>query len=180
MLRLFWIFAKIGAFTLGGGFAMVPLMEREIVANHHWLTKEEFMDILILSQTSPGIFAVNMASHIGYKIYGKRGGLVGAAGVALPAILCILLIAMCFRQFKDIVYVEKFFMGLRPAVVALIVSPVFSMAKSAKLTLNTLWIPIVAAVLISFLGVSPVYIILAAGVGGFLYGRFMGGKEGRK
>jgi len=169
--EMFLTFAKIGTFTLGGGFAMVPLMESEIVDKKHWLSKEEFLDVIIVSQSSPGVFAVNMASHVGYKISGKLGGVIGALGVVVPSVVIILLIAMFFQQFKTIKWVEKIFMGIRPAVVALIAAPVFTMAKSAKLNKYNFWIPIVAALLIKCFGVSPIYIIIVAAIAGFVYGR---------
>ena len=171
LLDLFITFCKVGAFTLGGGYAMVPIMEKEVVDKHGWLGKEEFIDILAVAQATPGLFAMNMASHIGYKLRGVWGGIVGAMGVALPSIVAILLIAMFFQAFKGNVYVEKIFRGVRPAVVALIAAPVFTMARTARINRHNVWIPIVACVLIYLLGVSPVWIILAAGVGGFVYGK---------
>ena len=171
LLDLFITFCKVGAFTLGGGYAMVPIMEKEVVDKHGWLGKEEFIDLLAVAQATPGLFAMNMASHIGYKLRGVWGGIVGAMGVALPSIVAILLIAMFFQAFKGNVYVEKIFRGVRPAVVALIAAPVFTMARTARINRHNVWIPIVACVLIYLLGVSPVWIILAAGVGGFVYGK---------
>lgn len=169
--ELFSVFARIGAFTLGGGYAMVPVMEREIVTKKKWLTHEEFMDILVVAQSTPGLFAIDMASHIGYKYKGITGGIVAALGVAGPSIIAILLIAMFFQAFKDNMYVEKFFMGVRPCVVALILAPCFGMAKSAKLSIYNCWIPIVCALLICAFGVSPTWCILGAGLGGYLYGK---------
>lgn len=169
--QLFTTFAKIGSFTLGGGYAMVPVMQKEIVEKKGWLASDEFMDILAVSQATPGLFAMNMASHIGYKLKGALGGIVGALAVALPSIIAILLIAMFFQAFKDNIYVEKIFMGIRPAVVALIAAPCFSMARTAKINRYNIWIPIVAALLICAFGVSPIWVILAAGIGGFIYGR---------
>ncbi len=170
--EMFFTFSKIGSFTLGGGYAMVPLMEKEIVDQKQWLNKEEFIDILAVSQAMPGLFAMNMASHIGHKLRGTWGGIVSALAVALPSIIAILLIAMFFNAFKDNIYIEKIFKGIRPAVVALIAAPCFSMARSAKLNKHNIWIPIVTAIFIWLLGVSPVYIILMAGIGGFIYGKF--------
>ena len=169
--QLFTTFAKIGSLTLGGGYAMVPVMQKEIVDKKGWLASDEFMDILAVSQATPGLFAMNMASHIGYKLKGTLGGIVGALAVALPSIIAILLIAMFFQAFKDNIYVEKIFMGIRPAVVALIAAPCFSMARTAKINRYNIWIPVVAALLICAFGVSPIWVILAAGIGGFIYGR---------
>jgi chromate transporter len=168
---IFLTFAKIGSFTLGGGYAMVQIMEKEVVDNKKWLSREEFLDTLVVAQSTPGLFAIDMASHIGLKLKGVTGGIVGALATALPSIIAILLIAMFFQTFKDNIYVEKVFMGVRPCVVALILAPCFSMAKKAKLTKFNWWIPIVTAVLIAAFGVSPIWCILAAGVGGFIWGK---------
>lgn len=174
--EMFVSFSKIGGFTLGGGYAMVPLMEKEVVDNKQWLDKEEFMDILVVAQSTPGLFAIDMASHIGYKLCGIKGGIVGALSVAAPSIVAILLIAMFFHAFNDNIYIEKIFRGIRPAVVALIAAPCFSMARTAKINRRNIWIPVVSALLISAFGVSPIYIILAAGLGGYIYGRLKSGK----
>ena len=169
--QIFLTFAKIGSFTLGGGYAMVQIMEKEVVDKKHWLDKEEFMDTLVVAQSTPGLFAIDMASHIGLKLKGVTGGIVGALATALPSIVAILLIAIFFQTFKDNVYVEKIFMGVRPCVVALILTPCFSMAKKAKLNKFNWWIPVVTAVLIAAWGVSPIWCILAAGIGGYVWGR---------
>ena len=168
---LFLTFAKIGSFTLGGGYAMVQTMEKEVVDKKHWLNHEEFMDTLVVAQSTPGLFAIDMASHIGYKLKGVKGGIVGALATAVPSIVAILLIAMFFQTFKDNIYVERIFMGVRPCVVALILVPCFTMAKKANINRYNWWIPIVSAVLIVAFGVSPIWCILAAGVGGFIYGK---------
>ena len=129
------------------------------------------MDILVVAQSTPGLFAIDMASHIGYKYKGTLGGIVSALAVAFPSIVCILLIAMFFQTFKDNIYVEKIFLGIRPAVVALIASPCFSMARAAHLTISNIWIPIVSCLLITCFGISPVWIVLAALIAGFLWGK---------
>lgn len=171
MYKLFWTFSKIGLFTLGGGYAMVPLLESELVDKGKYLTKDEFVDIMAVSQASPGVFAINMASHIGNKLHGAKGGVVCSLGTAMPSIVIIVLIAMFFQAFKGNIYIEKIFRGIRPAVVALIAAPCFSLARSAKLTVQTLWIPVVCCILITLFGVSPVWIILIAALFGFFYGK---------
>ena len=171
MWSLYVTFCKVGLFTIGGGYAMVPLMEKEVVDRHNWLSQQEFMDVLVVSQALPGLFAMNMASHIGHKLRGVKGGIIGSLGILTPSVVIILLIAMFFQAFKENIYVEKIFRGVRPAVVALICAPVFTMARTAKLTLRTLWIPVLACLLIAAYGVSPVWLILLAGAGGYLYGR---------
>lgn len=173
LLNFFLTCNKIGAFTLGGGYAMIPIMEREFVDKSQWMEKQEFMDIMVVAQTTPGIFAIDMASHIGYKLKGVWGGIVGAVGIALPSIITLLIIAMFFQQFKDNYWVGKFFMGVRPAVVAMIAAPCFKMAKTANINRYNIWIPVVCCGLIALLGVSPIYIIIAAGVLGWLYGKYI-------
>ena len=168
--QLFVSFWKIGAFTIGGGYVMIPLMEREIVESRGWLSREEFMDYLSLSQAMPGVFAVNMATCVGRRLGGWRGVVAAVTGNILMPIVLILLLAVFFRFFRDNVVVERIFMGLRPAVVALIAAPVFRLAKSAGVGWSNCWIPVVSALLIWLLGVSPVWVILAALVGGVVYG----------
>lgn len=169
--KLFVSFWKIGAFTIGGGYVMIPLMEQEIVDRRKWLTREEFLDYLSLSQAMPGIFAVNMATCIGRRLGGIRGIIAAVAGNILMPIAIILVIAISFRYVRDNVFVERIFMGLRPAVVALIAAPVFRMAKTAKVSWRNCWIPVLAALLIWLCGVSPVWVILVAIAGGAVYGK---------
>ncbi len=177
LLKFFITCNKIGAFTLGGGYAMIPIMEREFIDKNHWMNRQEFMDIMVVAQTTPGIFSIDMASHIGYKLKGVWGGIVGAMGIALPSIVAITLIAVFFQNFKDNIYVNKFFCGVRPAVVALIAAPCFKMAKTADITWSSSWIPVVSCLLIWLLGISPIWIILAAGIDGFLWGEYQKRKE---
>ena len=157
-LEAFGIFFKIGAFTIGGGYAMVPLIENEIVTKRNWISKDDFIDLLAIAQSAPGILAVNISIFIGYKLRGIRGSLVTALGTVLPSFVIILAIAMFFHNFKDNPIVERIFKGIRPAVVALIAAPTFSMAKSAKVNRYTLWIPVVSALLIWLLGLSLIHI----------------------
>ncbi|MDO4187288.1 MAG: chromate transporter [Bacteroidales bacterium] len=173
--ELFKIFFRIGAFTIGGGYAMVPLIEDEIVTKRGWIKPEDFLDLLAIAQSSPGILAVNIAIFVGYRLKGVKGSLVTSLGAVLPSFLMILAIALFFQQFKNNEYVEKVFKGIRPAVVALIAAPTFKLGKSAKINRYTIWIPVVSALLIWLLGFSPIWIIIAAGLGGFIYGKTMNG-----
>lgn len=170
-LKTFGIFFKIGAFTIGGGYAMVPLIENEIVDKRKWISKDDFIDLLAISQSAPGILAVNISIFIGYKLKGLKGCIVTALGTVLPSFLMILAIALFFHSFQDNPIVERIFKGIRPAVVALIAAPTFSMAKSAKINRFNIWIPIVSTLFIWLLGVSPIYIIIFAGVGGYIWGK---------
>ena len=167
----FGIFFKIGAFTIGGGYAMVPLIENEIVTKRKWITQDDFINLLAISQSAPGILAVNISIFIGYKLKGIPGSIITALGTILPSFIIILAIALFFHNFQDNVIVERIFKGIRPAVVALIAAPTFSMAKSARISRYNIWIPIVCCLLIAAFGISPIYIIIAAGVLGWLYGK---------
>lgn len=170
-LESFGLFCKIGVFTIGGGYAMVPLIQDEIVDKRKWIDKDDFIDLLAVSQSVPGIFAVNISIFIGYKLRGVKGSIVTALGTILPAFFIILLIAMFFQSFQDDPIVQRVLKGIRPAVVALIAAPTFTMAKSAKINKYTIIIPVISTLLIWLLDVSPIYIIILAGVGGYIYGR---------
>lgn len=168
MDEAFITFFKMGLFTIGGGYAMIPLMEKEIVDKRHWVEHEEFLDIMAVAQSAPGVFAVNISIFIGYKMAGIKGSVACALGNVLPSILIILLIALGFRHFRDNALVENVFKGIRPAVVALILVPTFNMARTAKINRYTFWIPMVAALAIWLLGVSPLYVIMAGIMGGIV------------
>lgn len=165
---LFLTFVKIGTFTIGGGYAMLPLIQREVV-DRGWLSKDDFIDIFAVTQSLPGIFAVNISIFVGYKLKKVPGAIFCALGTILPSFFIILAIALFFTQVKDNVWVEKAFKGLRPAVVALIVVPCITTARSIKLSYAQLIIPIGTALLIWQGGISPAWIILAAIAGGLLY-----------
>ena len=171
LYKLFTTFFRIGLFTFGGGYAMVPLIERDVVEKNGWVGKDNFIDLLAVAQSAPGVFAVNMAVFIGYRLRGKQGALAASLGCVLPSVAIILLIALFFRSFRHIEVVNNIFMGIRPVVVALIAVPVFNVARSAKLSWMTAWIPVLSALLIVQFGVSPIYVIIVAGIAGFIYGR---------
>ena len=176
-MNIYWdsfkTFFKIGIFTLGGGYAMIPLIEEEVVNKHRWVEKEEMLDLIAIAQSCPGVFAINIAIFIGYKLRKTRGAIATAFGTALPSFLIILAIAMFFSQFKENKFVAAMFRGIRPAVVALIAVPTFRLGQRAQLNRYTIWIPVVCALLIWALGVSPIYIIRAAGLAGYLYGTYI-------
>ena len=171
--ELFSSFFKIGAFTLGGGYAMIPMIEAEVVDKHQWIEKEEFIDLIAIAQSCPGVFAINTSIFIGYKLKKMRGALCASLGTALPSFLIILLIAIFFHRFMEVSWIAAMFRGIRPAVVALIAVPTFNMAKSAGISLVNCWIPIASAVLIWLVGVNPIFILIAAGIGGYLYGHYI-------
>ena len=154
---------------------MIPLIEKYVVERNRWLSKEEFVDLLAVAQSAPGVFAVNMSIFIGYKLRKLRGAVAASLGCVAPSVIIILLIAMFFNGFRENEIVNNIFKGLRPAVVALIAAPVFSLAKSARIGWTNVWIPVLSALLIVAMGLSPVYIIMLAVVGGIVWGRVKGG-----
>ena len=156
---LFSVFAKMGAFTIGGGYAMLPLIEQEMT-KRGWISQEDIQDIIVLAQSAPGILAVNMAIYTGHKIRGVKGSVVSAVGAVLPSLVIILLIAMFFTEFKDNDIVRRIFQGVRPAAVALILVPAVRMAKAGCKSWWT-WAVAAASLLgVAFLKVSPIWIIL--------------------
>ena len=172
--QLFASFLKIGAFTFGGGWAMISIIEREIVDKYHWIERDDFLDLLAVAQSLPGILAVNIATAVGDKLRGTRGSIIASAGTILPPFLIILAIAIFLTpdMIKNNRVISSIFMGMRPAVVALIIAPVLTSAKAAKIGLKTVWIPLVVALMISLdLGFisNPILYILFGGFGGFLF-----------
>ena len=139
LLQIFLVFAKIGAFTIGGGYAMIPLIQNEIV-RRGWLTEEDFPDIVALSQTAPGLLAVNISIFVGYKLRGTKGSIVATLGSILPSFLIILIIAIVAVGYQDNPTVIRIFKGIRPVVVALIAVPMVNMAKKSVKTLSLIHI----------------------------------------
>ena len=166
LIHLFYIIARIGLFTLGGGYAMLPLMEKELVGPY--LSAEDFLDVTAVAQSAPGIMAVNVAILTGYRLKRTPGAICAASGAALPSFIIILLIALFFQKFAQNPVVQRIFMGVRPAVVALIMVPVFHLSKSAGVTLKTVGVCAATALAVWLLQVSPVYVVVVAVVCGLL------------
>lgn len=174
---LFASFFKIGAFTFGGGWAMISIIEREIVDAHGWLPREQFLDQLAVAQSLPGILAVNIATAVGDRLRGMRGSAVAALGTILPSFLIILCIAIFLTPevIKSNRVISAVFMGIRPAVVALIIAPVITSARAASLNRITIWIPIVVAGMITLdLGLisNPILYVLLGALGGLAHFRW--------
>ncbi|MBQ8033780.1 MAG: chromate transporter [Bacteroidales bacterium] len=162
-LQIFTTFAKIGAFTIGGGYAMIPLIQEEVVNKKRWIEEEDFMDVLAISQSAPGLLSVNISIFLGYRLRGTKGSVVATLGSVLPSFLIILMIAMFFAGYQDNPTVMKIFKGIRPVVVALIAVPMINMAKKAKLNIYTAALAVATALLVTFFKISPIYILLVAG-----------------
>lgn len=174
MLRsLFICFFKIGLFTFGGGWAMISIIEREIVDKHRWISRTDFLDLLAVAQSLPGILAVNIAVAVGDNLRGRRGSICAALGTILPSFMIILCIAIFLTP--DLInnnhVLSAIFKGIRPAVVALIIAPVITSARAARLNWKTAAIPVVVALLIwSKLPVvsNPILWIALGGLGGYI------------
>ncbi|MDE5642350.1 MAG: chromate transporter [Muribaculaceae bacterium] len=178
LLQLFSTFFKIGAFTFGGGWAMISIIEREIVDKHKWIDRRDFLDLLALAQSMPGILAVNISVAVGDRLRGMKGSICAALGTIAPSFLIILLIAMFLTP--DLITgnptLSAIFKGIRPAVVALIVAPVITSAKAAGINWRTVWIPVAVGLLIwsKWPVVSnPILYIVIGGVVGWLHLRNM-------
>ena len=157
--QIFAVFAKIGAFTIGGGYAMIPIIQAEM-SRRGWISEEELPDIVALSQSAPGVMAVNISIFAGYRMRGVKGSIAATLGSITPSFLFILAIAMLFTTFKDNPWVEKAFKGIRPVVISLIAVPMVKMAKKCCKTWWAWLLAVAALVLVAFLNVSPIYILL--------------------
>ena len=179
LFDLFWTFCKIGALTFGGGYAMLPLIQREIVENKKWSTEKEILDYYAVGQCTPGVIAVNTATFIGYKLRGIIGGIVATLGVIFPSIVIILIIATFLQNFADLAIVQSAFAGIRVAVVALIITTVVKLIKSSIKDYLGVIIAIIAFVISAFIGLSPVYVVIAAALTGFISKGLRGDKKWR-
>ncbi len=157
--NIFTVYAKIGAFTIGGGYAMIPLIRDELV-KRNWISDEELPDIIALAQSAPGVMAVNMSIFSGYRLRGVKGSIAATLGTITPSFLIILAVAAFFTEFEDNPWVVKAFKGIRPVVVSLIIVPMIDMAKKSNKTWWAWCISFLSLFLVAFLGYSPIYILL--------------------
>ena len=164
--ELFLAFARVGVMTFGGGYAMIPILEREIVDRHGWATEEELMDYYAVGQCTPGVIAVNTATFIGYKYAGVPGGIIATLGVIFPSVVIITLIAGILTSFADVPAVKSAFAGIRVCVCVLIFNAVVKLWKMAVVDKATLVMFLAVFLLSVFLDISPVvFVILCAGAG---------------
>lgn len=170
-LKLFSVFFKIGTFTIGGGYAMLPIIKREVVNNHNWLKDEEFIEALAIAQAAPGVLAVNTSVFVGYKLGGLKGVIAASLGAVLPSFFIILIIAIFFQDFQHNPYVIAAFKGIKPAVISLILVPAITLSKKSGVNKKNFFIPILIAILISHFKISPIAFILTGIFGGNIYYR---------
>ena len=167
LIEILKSFLKIGAFTFGGGYAMIPIIQYEVVNRRKWLSEQEFVELLTIAQAAPGPISLNTAVFVGYKCKGYKGALAAILGVVIPSFVIILVVAMFFHTMRDNRWVDAAFRGMRPAVVALIVAPIVGLAKG----LHWVLIAVAAATALAvwYFGFSPVWLLIAGAVGGALW-----------
>lgn len=168
LIQLFLIFARIGGFTFGGGYAMLPMLQKELVENKGWVTNEALIDYYAIGQCTPGVIAVNVATFVGYKTKGILGGVFATLGMITPSIIIVGLIAAFISGFQDYEVVQWAFSGIRAAVVALILSSMWKIAKKSIVDIFAFVIFIVVALLSFFTDLSPVIFVVSAGVCGLI------------
>lgn len=179
-LELFLVFFKIGGFTIGGGYAMVPLIKEALVDQKKWLNDEEFVDGLAIAQSAPGILAVNTAIITGQKIAGTLGMIVGTLGAVLPSFVMILALATFLSAVRDSHIFISFFNGVKPVTVALIFISVIKMAKSAKINLKTAVLPLGVGLIVAYTPISPIVVIIITMIVGNLYFKWQADKNNEK
>jgi len=173
---LFFSFFKIGLFTFGGGYAMIPLIEREVIDRRKWVARSEFLDLLTLAQSVPGPMSLNTAVFVGYRLRGMRGAWATLSGSILPSFAIMLVIALFFSDIRYNPIVDAAFRGMRPAVVALIVGPVISLARGMH---RGLYVVVAAAALVIWgLGWSPIFVLVAGAACGIVWEWAVAGRKG--
>ena len=177
LLQLFLVFAKIGAVTFGGGYAMLPILQREVVDKYGWATHEELLDYFAIGQCTPGVIAVNTATFIGYKLKGIMGGISATLGVITPSIIIITLIAALVSNYAEIPAVIYAFNGIRVCVCVLILNAVLKLGKSALVDKWSVMIFLLVLILSSMFGVSTVILVLISGAFGFVIKRIKDSKK---
>ena len=168
LLKLFISFLKIGAFSFGGGYAMLPLIKKEIIEVHGWLTVTEFIDILAVVEMTPGPIAINSATFLGYKVGGVLGSIVATTAVVLPSFVIILIIAHFLSKFRDSPYVDWAFKGIRPVILGLVTSAALTVTMDAFIDIKSALIGLVIFYLITFKELHPIWCIILAGTAGVI------------
>ena len=176
LIDLFFTFCRIGGLTFGGGYAMLPIIQKEIVEEKKWATEEEVLDYYAVGQCTPGIIAVNTATFIGYKVHGIIGAIVATLGVVFPSLIIITIIAALLKNFANYSIVQHAFSGIRVVVIALIVSAILKLGKTSIKNSGTLIIAIIAFILVAFVNLSPIYIVVAAACIGLIL-KFIRGRK---
>lgn len=165
-LSLFWSFLKIGVFSFGGGYAMIPLIKKEIIDVQKWLPIDEFLDVVAISQVTPGPIAVNSATFVGHKIAGIWGAISATLGVTMPSFVIIILIAFLIAKYRHTSFLDDFFVGVRPAVIALIVQAGLAVAKNSYTGMKDIILSVAVFLCLYVLKVNPLLVILFSALAG--------------
>lgn len=173
LLTLFWTFFKIGAFTFGGGYAMIPLIQREVVETHKWIEEEDILDTMVIAQSAPGALAINSATLIGYKVAGFWGAALSTLGVILPSYVIISILSLFIMQFKELKYVSYAFEGIRAGVVVLIINAVVKLSKNCRSGVFNLCIILAVFLLSTFTKFNIIYMLAISAVVGIVYHMFL-------
>lgn len=168
LLTLFLAFFKVGAFSFGGGYAMLPLIQREVIEAHQWITPHQFVDIVAISQVTPGPIAINMATYVGRDVYGVPGAIVATAAVVAPSVIIVTSLAHLFLKFRTMATLQAILAGIRPAVVALLVLAAFSIARSAVPDWRSAVLAVASLVTIRLTRLSPLLVLALSGLAGVL------------
>ncbi len=176
-LSLFWTFFKIGAFTFGGGYAMIPLIQREVVENHKWLDDDDIMTVIAISESTPGPIAINMATFVGYRTGGVLGSTMATFGVVLPSFIIILLVSGALREFYHLDVVRYAFQGIRAGVLALIFKALWTLYKKCPHDLLSYILMVAAFIVVAFFKVSAIIVIIACALCGLISALIMARRD---
>ena len=179
LAQLFFTFLKIGAFTFGGGYAMIPIVQRETVENHRWITDDELLDIIAIAESTPGPIAVNSATFVGYRVGGTAGALLASLGVILPSFTVILLISLLLRRFGELRPVRYAFFGIRAGVLALILHSLFKIARSGRHDIFSIVIAVLSFAAVAIFDVNALFVVPVAAAVGLIYARLIRGRLGK-
>ncbi|SMP61301.1 chromate transporter [Anoxynatronum buryatiense] len=174
--QLFQIFFRVGAFTFGGGYAMVPIIQKELVDRAHLMSNEDFLDTLAVCQSLPGAIAVNVSTYAGYQIAGKKGAAACVLGTVSPSFFAILIIAQFYQQIRNMAFMQQFFLGVRPAIVALLIVSLMKLYPSVPKNPFSYAISAITLILLHLLGLHPIPIIIGCMVSGYISERIKEGK----
>ncbi len=169
LIRLYLAFLKIGTFSFGGGYAMLPFMQKEIVENHGWISMSEFSDIIGISQMTPGPVAINSATFVGYKVDGVIGSAIATAGVVTTSFILVSIISRVLNKFKESVIVKSMLAGMRPILIALIIYAFIDLAKESYVDLKSIIITIIIGIILLSKKVHPILVIVIAAILGLIF-----------
>ncbi len=168
LFEVFWVFFKIGAFTFGGGYAMIPLISRETVENKKWISEQDILDIVAIAESTPGPIAINSATFVGYKVAGVWGSAFATLGTVIPSFVIILLISFVLDEFENLTVVKYAFEGIRAGVLALVVKALYTMYKKCPKSLISYIIMALAFILAAIIKIPVIYCIIVCGLMGLI------------